>query len=58
MGSNGGVMIKSVLYKFHKQLCVNNIKVTVNTCTCTDVFTTKDFLAGRPPFRLKGLFTN
>ena len=39
MGSNGGVMIKSVLYKFHKQLCVNNIKVTVNTCTCTDMFT-------------------
>ena len=23
----------------HQQLCVNNIEVTVNTCTCTDVFT-------------------
>ena len=49
MGSNGGVMIKSVLYKFHKQLCVNNIKVTVNTCTCTNVFTvitTKDQSGG------------
>ena len=23
----------------HRQLCVNNDEVTVNTCTCTDVFT-------------------
>ena len=26
-------------YTFYTQLCVNNIEVTVNTCTCTDVFT-------------------
>ena len=25
--------------QFYAQLCVNNIEVTVNTCTCTDVFT-------------------
>ena len=26
-------------YRFYIKLCVNNIEVTVNTCTCTDVFT-------------------
>ena len=25
--------------QFYAQLCVNNIEVTVNTCTCTDLFT-------------------
>ena len=32
-------------YSFYTQLCVNNVEITVNTCTCTDVFTvitTKD----------------
>ena len=36
-------------YKFYTQLCVNNIEVTVNTCTCTDMFTvitTKDQSGG------------
>ena len=39
-----------ILYcTFCTQLCVNNIEVTVNTCTCTDVFTvitTKDQSGG------------
>ena len=26
-------------YRFYIKLCVNNIEVTVKTCTCTDVFT-------------------
>ena len=28
------------------QLCVNNFEVTVNTCKCTDVFTTRDQSGG------------
>ena len=41
--------LQSILqYRFYAQLCVNNVKVTVNTCTCTDVFTitTKDQSGG------------
>ena len=29
--------------QFYTQLCVNSIEVTVNTCTCTDVFTVVTF---------------
>ena len=35
--------------RFYTQLCVNHVEVTVNTCTCTDVFTvitTKDQSGG------------
>ena len=34
---------------FYTELCVKNVEVTVNTCTCTDVFTiitTKDQSGG------------
>ena len=37
------------IYRFYTQLCVNNVEVTVNTCTCTDLFTvitTKDQSGG------------
>ena len=43
----GGLRTRS--HRFYTQLCVNNIKVTVNTCTCTNVFkviTTKDQSGG------------
>ena len=36
-------------YRFYIELCENNVEVTVNTCTCTDVFTittTKDQSGG------------
>ena len=35
----------STAFIYYIELCVNNIAVTVNTCTCTDVFrviTTKE----------------
>ena len=49
MGKYGSHYTAILQYSFYIQLCVNNIEVTVNTCTCTDVFTimtTKDQSGG------------